>query len=72
MKKVKYEIILTKNEILDKQNDEWWFVKKNLSDERGWVPAQCLMDAPTYTNYVQTKLNEKIDKLPVFESKCLI
>lgn len=52
----------------DKQNDEWWFVKKNLSEERGWVPAQGLMDAVTYTQYVQTKLNEKIDKLPVFES----
>lgn len=54
---------------LEKHNADWWFVKKHLTDEKGWVPSQNLMDADTYTQYVQTKLNEKIDKLPVFESK---
>lgn len=54
---------------VEKHNEDWWFVKKPLTEERGWVPSQYLMDADTYANYVQTKLNEKIDKLPVFESK---
>ena len=52
-----------------------WYVKKHLTEETGWVPAQYLKDEETYTMYVQRKLVEKIEKLPVFESKyisCII
>jgi hypothetical protein len=48
-----------------------WYVKKHLTEETGWVPAQYLKDEETYTMYVQRKLVEKIEKLPVFESKDL-
>jgi hypothetical protein len=44
-------------------------VKKHLTEEKGWAPAQMLKDEPMYAEYVQKKLHEKIDKLPVFESK---
>lgn len=54
--------------IAEKHNTDWWFVKKHLTDETGWVPSQYLMSADDYAEYVQNKLNEKIDKLPVFES----
>lgn len=57
--------------ISEKHNPDWWFVKKPLTLEKGWVPSQCLMDATSYAQYVENKLNEKIDKLPVFESECL-
>ncbi|VVC94321.1 unnamed protein product, partial [Leptidea sinapis] len=53
--------------ILDTSNQDWWFVCKHLTEEKGWVPAQYLMDEDNYTLYLQKKLNEKIDKLPVFE-----
>ncbi|KAK9730490.1 Variant SH3 domain [Popillia japonica] len=53
--------------VLDMDNTDWWFVKKHLTEEKGWVPAQYLMDEANYTVYVQKKLHEKIDKLPVFE-----
>ncbi len=46
-------------------------MKKHLTEETGWVPAQYLKDEETYTMYVQRKLVEKIEKLPVFESKDL-
>ena len=46
-----------------------WYVRKHLTEETGWVPAQYLKDEETYTMYVQRKLVEKIEKLPVFESK---
>lgn len=55
--------------ISERHNSDWWFVRKHLTLEKGWVPAQYLMDEVSYTHYVQRKLNEKIDKLPVFESK---
>lgn len=55
--------------ISERHDSDWWFVKKNLTEEKGWVPSQYLMDVVRYNHYVQKKLNEKIDKLPVFESK---
>lgn len=54
---------------LDHSNQDWWFVKKHLTEEKGWVPAQYLLNEVHYTLYLQRKLHEKIDKLPVFESK---
>ncbi|TGZ48419.1 hypothetical protein DBV15_02782 [Temnothorax longispinosus] len=51
----------------DHTNQDWWFVKKHLTEEKGWVPAQYLLDEAHYTIYLQRKLHEKIDKLPIFE-----
>lgn len=61
------QLILFSN--TEKHNEDWWFVKKPLTSEKGWVPSQCLMDVDSYKQYVDSKLNEKIDKLPVFASK---
>lgn len=55
--------------VIETQESEWWLIKKHLTEETGWVPAKILMTEQQYINYVQKKLNEKIDKLPVFESK---
>lgn len=54
--------------VLETPNTDWWYIKKHLTEEKGWVPAQLLMNEGNYTIYVQKRLNEKIDKLPVFES----
>ena len=55
--------------VLEWMNTDWWYVRKHLTEESGWVPAQYLKDEQTYTMYVQKKLLEKIEKLPVFDSK---
>ncbi len=55
--------------VLEWNNDDWWYVRKHLTEEAGWVPAQYLKDEQTYTLYVQKKLVEKIEKLPVFDGK---
>ena len=57
--------------VLEWNNADWWYVRKHLTEESGWVPAQYLKDEKTYTLYVQKKLVEKIEKLPVFDSKFL-
>lgn len=54
---------------LESSNQEWWFVKKHLTEEKGWVPSIYLRDETSYMRYVQKKLHEKIDKLPIFQSK---
>ena len=53
--------------VLEWNNADWWYVRKHLTEESGWVPAQYLKDEQTYTLYVQKKLIEKIEKLPVFD-----
>nr|CAD7257406.1 unnamed protein product [Timema shepardi] len=53
--------------VLETHNTEWWYVKKHLTEEKGWAPVQLLLDENSYMLYVQKKLHEKIDKLPVFE-----
>ena len=58
--------------VLEWNNADWWYVRKHLTEESGWVPAQYLKDEQTYTMYVQKKLLEKIEKLPVFDSKLLL
>lgn len=55
--------------VVGRHSSEWWFVKKTITEEEGWVPAQYLMEPAEYEQYVQKKLHEKIDKLPVFERK---
>ncbi|XP_043063754.1 titin isoform X2 [Drosophila ficusphila] len=53
--------------VVGRHSSEWWYVKKSITEEEGWVPAQYLMEPEEYAQYVQNKLHEKIDKLPVFE-----
>ena len=60
-------LILFKVYVLEWNNADWWYVRKHLTEESGWVPAQYLKDEQTYTLYVQKKLVEKIEKLPVFD-----
>ena len=55
--------------ISESTNSDWWFVRKHLTLEEGYVPAKLLAEEVTYTHYVQQKLAEKIKKLPVFESE---
>lgn len=55
--------------VLETPDNDWWFIKKHLTEEKGWVPAKILLTEPKYSAYLQKKLNEKIDKIPVFESK---
>ncbi|KAK8746935.1 hypothetical protein OTU49_016904 [Cherax quadricarinatus] len=53
--------------IQESTNSDWWFVRKHLTLEQGYVPAKLLADEVSYTHYVQKKLEEKINKLPVFD-----
>ncbi|XP_044005491.1 titin-like [Aphidius gifuensis] len=53
--------------IIDRSNHDWWFIKKYISEETGWVPAQYLLNKEQYTTYLQRKIHRKIDRLPIFE-----
>ncbi|KAK3921146.1 Titin, partial [Frankliniella fusca] len=57
--------------VLESHNSDWWFVRKTLTAEKGWVPAKILKDEVSYTHHLTHSLHEKIDKLPVFEKPVL-
>ena len=58
--------------VLEWHNSDWWFVRKHLTNEMGWVPAQFLRDEVNYTHFVKRKLDEKIAKLPVFDLPSIV
>ena len=47
-------------------------MEKHLTKERGYVPAKLLSVEANYTLYVKRKLQDKIEKLNVFESECML
>lgn len=58
--------------VAEMTNSDWWFVKKHLTLEEGYVPAKLLAEETTYTHYVEQKIEEKANKLPIFDSEfCL-
>lgn len=67
--KLRSFIIIITCKLIESNNQEWWFVKKHLTEEKGWVPSIYLRDETSYMKYVQKKLHEKIDKLPIFQSE---
>jgi len=50
-------------------NGDWWYVKKHITDEYGYVPKNVLLDHDSYIKFLQKKLREKINQLPVFDDK---
>lgn len=58
--------------VTEMTNSDWWFVKKHLTLEEGYVPAKLLAEEVSYTHYVEKKIEEKADKLPVFDSMCYV
>ena len=39
-----YKTFCVQVHVLDWGNDDWWYVRKHLTEESGWVPAQYLKD----------------------------
>ena len=58
-------------EVIEKTSQDWWFVRKVVTNEKGFVPPSVLEDSATYTHYMKDTLSKKIEKLPVLRSKFL-
>jgi len=55
--------------VVERHNSDWWFVRKKITNESGYIQSKLLVDSTSYTHILQNKVEEKIKKLPVFESK---
>lgn len=58
-------------QVIEKTTQDWWFVRKLVTNEKGFVPPSVLEDSDTYTSYMKDTLTKKIEKLPVLRSKKL-
>lgn len=56
-------------EVIEKTSQDWWFIRKVVTNEKGFVPSSVLEDSATYTHYMKDTLSKKIEKLPVLRSK---
>lgn len=56
-------------EVIEKTSQDWWFVRKVVTNEKGFVPPSVLQDSATYTHYMKDTLSKKIEKLPVLRSR---
>lgn len=58
--------------VIERTNQDWWFVRKTLTNEKGFVHAKVLQNSDEYTHYMQDTLSKKMEKLPVLRRKCLL
>ncbi|XP_054706308.1 titin-like isoform X2 [Uloborus diversus] len=52
-------------QVIERTSQDWWFVRKVITNEKGFVPPTVLQDSATYTHYMKETLSKKIEKLPV-------
>ena len=55
--------------ILDANRTDWWFVRKEMENKEGWVPATYLRSKADYCRIRQEQLAQSIAQLPVDECK---
>lgn len=53
--------------VVERHNSDWWFVRKRITNESGFIQSKVLTDEVSYTHILQSKVDEKIQKLPIYE-----
>ena len=56
--------------VVERLNQDWWFVRKKITNQTGLVPAQAVLDTVSYTHYINRSVDEYIERLPSTECKC--
>lgn len=52
--------------VIKKHTQDWWFVRKILTNEVGFIPARVLFDTDGYAELLVDKINRMIDQLPIY------
>lgn len=58
--------------VVERLNQDWWFVRKKITNQMGFVAAESVVDTVSYTHYINDSVNELIEKLPRSECKFFI
>ncbi|CAG2101276.1 unnamed protein product [Medioppia subpectinata] len=55
--------------VVERHTSDWWFVRKRITNESGYIESKNLVDSVTYTHILRDKVDEKIDKIPVYQTE---
>lgn len=59
--------------VVERINQDWWFVRKKITNQSGLVPSEAIVDLVTYTHYINQKIDEAMEELPTPEgNRCLL
>ncbi|CAG2174465.1 unnamed protein product, partial [Oppiella nova] len=53
--------------VVERHTSDWWFVRKRLTNESGYIESKNLVDSTAYTHILRNKVEEKIHNIPVYE-----
>ncbi|XP_054168359.1 titin-like isoform X2 [Oppia nitens] len=53
--------------VVERHTSDWWFVRKRLTNESGYIQSRNVVDTDTYTNILKDKVVQKIEKLPIYQ-----
>ena len=49
--------------VVERYDEDWWFVKKHMTDEEGYLPSNILTDSETYTLILREKIDVQIQNI---------
>ena len=55
--------------VVERINQDWWFVRKKITNKFGFVPAEAMTDTVSYTHYIGQSVDKQINKLSNTECK---
>ena len=47
--------------VVERLNQDWWFVRKKITNQTGFVPAEMVVDSVSYTYHIDDTINKMID-----------
>jgi len=50
--------------VVERINQDWWFVRKKITSQAGLVPAEAVVDTVSYTHYVNDSIHQLVERLP--------
>lgn len=56
--------------VVERVNQDWWFVRKKITNQVGLVPASTVTDTISYTHYIHKSVEEIAKRLPVISTDC--
>lgn len=55
--------------VVERINQDWWFVRKTISNQSGMLPTKAIMDVVSYTHFVTKSVDHLAQRLPSFEGE---
>lgn len=58
--------------VVERLNQDWWFVRKKITQESGFVPAELVVDTVSYTHYIDDSIDNIVSQIQPTECSELL